>query len=102
MEPTADQMTAMQRADAARMVLDNPLVADALNTIEQNIIGLWADLPVEKKEQAEELKRMHSAVKQFRAIFEVMVGGGEIARNELLHATAMRDRMEAQRKRIYG
>lgn len=102
MEPTPDQLQALRNADAARLVLDNPLIAGALDTIEQNIIGLWADLPVEKREQAEELKRMLSAAKQFRACFEVAISGGEITRNELLAQDHMQNRMEASRKRIYG
>jgi hypothetical protein len=102
MEPTTAQIKAMQQADAARMVLDNPLVAGAMDTIEREIVGLWADLPIEKKEQAEELKRMLHAARQFRAIFEVMIGGGDVARNELLNADHMQHRMETQRRRIYG
>ena len=102
MEPTPEQIQAMQAADAARMVLENPLVAQALDTVEQTIVDQWIALGVENRTQAEELKRLLWAAKQFRSIFEVTIAGGTVAKNELLNAETMQVRQEAARRRIYG
>lgn len=92
----------MQAADAARLVLENPLVAKALGDIEQAVIDQWVALGVENRAQAEELKRLLWAAKQFRAVFEVTIAGGSVAKNELLNADHMQARHEAMRARIYG
>lgn len=102
MEPTDAQIQAMQAADRAKSVLDDPLVSQALADIEQAVIEQWAALGVENKTQAEELKRLLWAAKQFRSIFEVTVAGGSVARNELLNADHMQARQAAARQRIYG
>ena len=102
MEPTQEQIEAMQAADRARTVLNDPLVSGALASIESTITAQWMALDVENKGQAEELKRLLWAARQFRAIFEVTVAGGEVARNELLNASTMAIRAESARKRVYG
>lgn len=90
------------RADRARLLLDDPIIQEALADIESAIIGQWSELSVENKAQAEELKRLHWAAKQFKAIFEVTISGAAVARNELLNAETMKQRAEAARKRMYG
>lgn len=102
MEPTPDQLKAMQEADAARMVLENPLVASALANVERAIIDVWASLGVDQLEKAQELKYMLHAAKQFRAVFEVTIAGGDVAKHELLDHNHMQARAEAARRRIYG
>lgn len=102
MEPTPQQIEAMRAADAARLVLDNPLVSKALSDLEQAVIEQWVALGVENRAQAEELKRLLWAAKQFRAVFEVTIAGGSVARNELLNADQMQVRHQAMRNRIYG
>lgn len=102
MEPTHEQTQAMQAADAARQVLDNPLVKQALDDVEQTIIEQWVALGVENRTQAEELKRLLWAAKQFRSIFEVTVAGGSVVRNELLLQQHMEIKAEAAKRRIYG
>lgn len=102
MEPTPQQIQAMAAADAARMVLENPLISSALDTIEQTVIEQWVALGVENRAQAEELKRLLWAAKQFRAVFEVTIAGGSVAKNELLNAEHMQVRHNAMRNHIYG
>lgn len=91
----------IQRADRAKLLLDDPMVKEALADIEAAIVAQWCDLSITDKTTAEELKRLHWAAKQFKAIFEVTIGGGAVAKNELL-ADSMNQRAEASRKRIYG
>lgn len=92
----------IQRAERAKLLLEDPMVQDALSDIEQAIMGQWSELAVENKAQAEELKRLLWAAKQFRNIFEVTIAGAAVARNELLNAETMKIRAEAARKRIHG
>ncbi len=92
----------IQLAERARLLLDDPMIKGALDDIEQAILGQWSDLAVENKAQAEELKRLLWAAKQFRSIFEVRIAGAAVAKNELLNAETMKIRADAARKRIYG
>ena len=93
-----DQINAGERA---KLLLDDPDIKAALAEIEGTITAQWADLSVENKAQAEELKRLLWAAKQFRAIFEVTVSGGHFAKNELLAENAQ-IRADAARNRIHG
>lgn len=92
----------IQRAERAKLMLEDPMISQALADIEAAIMGQWADLAVENKAQAEELKRLLWAAKQFRSFFEVTIAGAAVAKNELLNAETMKIRAEAARKRIYG
>jgi exo-beta-1,3-glucanase (GH17 family) len=89
------------RADRAKLLYEDPLIQEALADMKAAIIGQWTDLSIENKTQAEELKRLLWATQQFESIFTVTIGGGAVARNELL-ADATRQRAESVRKRIYG
>lgn len=90
------------RADRARLLLDDPMISEALADIEGAIIAQWAELGVENKAQAEELKRLLWAAQQFKSIFTVTISGAAVARNELLNASTMNIRAEAARRRLYG
>lgn len=93
-----DQINAGERA---KLLLDDPDIKGAFAEIEATIVAQWADLSVENKAQAEELKRLLWAAKQFKAIFEVTVAGGHFAKNELLADNAQ-IRADAARNRIHG
>lgn len=90
----------ISRAEHAKRILGDELVKSALADIEATIVAQWADLSVENKAQAEELKRLLWAAKQFKAIFEVTIAGGAVARNELLNAETMQIRQEAALERV--
>ena len=93
---------AIRRGERARLILEDTLVQEAFAAVEQTIIGQWAELSIENKAQAEELKRLLWAAKQFKSIFEVTIAGSAVAKNELLNDSTMHIRAEAARKRIYG
>lgn len=90
------------RGEHAKRLLDDPLLKEALAEIKRAVIEQWAALSVQNKEQAEELKRLLWAAKQFEAIFVAQVGGATIARNELLLDTNMQIKAEATTRRING
>lgn len=93
---------AIRRAEHAQLLLDDPMVKGALAQIKETIVGAWAELAVENKAQAEELKRLLWAAKQFESIFEVTISGGTVARNELLNESTMKIRAEAAKRKLYG
>lgn len=90
------------RGEHAKRLLDDPLLKEALAEIKQAVIEQWAALSVQNKEQAEELKRLLWATKQFEAFFVAQVGGATIARSELLLETNMQIKAEAVQRRING
>jgi len=90
------------RGEHAKRLLDDPLLKEALAEIKQAVVEQWAALSVQNKEQAEELKRLLWAAKQFEASFVAHVGGATIARSELLLDTNMQIKAEAVTRRING
>ena len=92
----------IQRAEHAKRILDDELVKGALSEIKQAVIDQWTTLGVENKAQAEELKRLLWAAQQFEAIFESLIAGAAVARNELLLTENMNIKREAAKGRLYG
>lgn len=92
----------IQRAERAKLLLDDPMIKEALADIEQAVIEQWTALSVTDKATAEELKRLLWAAQQFKAIFTVTIAGAAVARNELLNAETMKVRAEAANRRIHG
>lgn len=92
----------IDRAAKAKLLLDDPLIKGALADMEATITGAWADLSVENKAQAEELKRLLYATRQFRSIFEITISGGAVAKNELQNQTTLEIRADAAKRRING
>lgn len=93
----ADEIT---RAEHAKRLIDDELFQSAFADVEAAIIGQWCDLGVEAKGQAEELKRLLWAAKQFRAVFESTIAGAQVAKNELLSAENMQIKREAALERV--
>ena len=93
----ADEIT---RAEQAKRILSDELFQSSFVEVEAAIIGQWCDLGVENKSQAEELKRLLWAAKQFRAIFESTIAGAQVAKNELLSAESMQIKREAALERV--
>lgn len=90
-----------QAGERAKLIFEDELVQGSLAKIKQTIMEQWADLSIENKAQAEELKRLLWAAKQFEAIFTVTIAGGQFAKNELLADNAQ-IRAEAARGRLHA
>lgn len=90
------------RGEHAKRLLDDPLLKEALAEIKQAIVESWAALPIENTAQAEKLKQLLWASKQFESVFIAHVGGATIARSELLLDTNMQIKAEAAQRRING
>ena len=90
------------RGEHAKRLLDDPLLKEGMRETRQAIVDAWASLAVENKAQAEELKRLLWAAKQFEAVFESLIAGATVARHELLLDTNMEINAEAAKRRING
>lgn len=90
-----------QAGDRARLIFEDELVQGALADIRQAIMEQWADLSIENREQAERLKQLLWAAKQFESIFTVTIAGGKFAKNELLADNAQ-IRADAARGRLHA
>ena len=90
-----------QAGERAKLIFEDALVQNALALIKQTITDSWAELSVEDKSRAEDLKRLLWAAKQFESIFTVTIAGGQFAKNELLADNAQ-IRADAARNRIHG
>ena len=88
------------RGEHAKRLLDDPLLKEALVEMKQAVMEGWAALPVENTAQAEKLKHLLWATKQFEAFFVAQVGGATIARSELLQDTNMQIKAEAVQRRM--
>lgn len=91
----------INRADQAKRLLEDPAFKDAFAEVEGVIIDAWADLPVENKAQAEELKRLLASARRFRSIFEITIANGHVAKNELT-ADNLDIRRDAAIRKING
>lgn len=99
-----DKSEIIQRGQRAALLLDDDLIKGAFADVEAAIVGQWRELSVENKGQAEELKRLLWAANQFKAIFESLICGASVAKNELLMDSNMQIKAEAARERVrnYG
>jgi hypothetical protein len=97
-----DLQEQIQRGEHAKRILDDELVKGALAEVELAVVDQWRALGIENKTQAEELKRLLWASQQFRAIFESLVAGATVARNELLLRENMEIKRDAAKGKLYG
>lgn len=77
------QHIAISRADAAKRILEDPMVKDALRAIEDGIVEAWKDLPLRDVEGREHMHRMLHAKRKFEAVFAAHLQNGQIAAAEL-------------------
>ena len=90
------------RGEHAKRLLEDPLFQEAMRETRQAVVDAWAALPVENTAQAEKLKHLMWAAKQFEAVFEAWVAGATIMRAELLLDTNMEIKAQAAKERING
>ena len=78
-----DHRADINRAEAAKRILDDPLVKDALQAIEDGIVEAWKDVPLRDTEGREHLHRLLTAKRKFEAVFAAHMQNGQIAAAEL-------------------
>lgn len=77
------QRNAINRADAAKRIVEDPMVMEAMKTIEDGITEAWKDVPARDVEAREHLHRLLQAKRQFENVFRICIETGTIARSEL-------------------
>jgi hypothetical protein len=73
----------IHRAERAKQLLAEPLIADSLKRLETDIFEAWAKTGIRDKEGQHELLLMMQTARKFRALFEQIVITGEIESGRL-------------------
>lgn len=76
---TPEQQAEHNRAIAAKTIIEDELVLDALATMQQHIFEVWRDEKLDAS-QREELHRMQMTLSRFVGVFEGYLQGGAEAR----------------------
>lgn len=78
--------TEMQRGAWANELQANPLLQEALDTYESEIVEAWKTSPVRDVEGRERLRLMLDAQKRFRAFLETTAQTGKLASTQVHQA----------------
>lgn len=97
-----EQYAAINRAEAAKRIITDPMVVEALKTIEDGITEAWKDVPLRDVEGREHLHRMLQAKRRFESVFEIVLQEGELASAELRAEEERKSIMTRVKERIYG
>lgn len=97
-----EQRNAINRADAAKRIMDDPMVQEALQAVETGITDAWKDVPVRDVEAREHLHRLLQAKRQFENVFRICIETGTIARVELQAEEERKSLLTRVKERIYG
>jgi hypothetical protein len=73
----------MLRAAKARELLDNSVLAEALDLIERDTVRLWGLCPARDHEGKEHLWRLYKTAQQFRLVLLEFIATGEYAEAKL-------------------
>lgn len=71
------------RGERAAEILNSPVVQQALDAIERDIVELWEACPERDKEGKEELWKLYKTAKKFRGVLQGYVEGGKHARRQV-------------------
>lgn len=82
MELTQQDREAQTKAMEASQLIENPLLLEALATMEQHIFELWRDASL-TADQREELHRQQMTLNRFVGLIDLYVQGGAQARSIL-------------------
>lgn len=96
------QQRELYAGDAAKRILDDPLVKDALALIKTQTRELLFELPIEAREQREQLYLLDRMRAQFERVFTLAVQGASISKAELLAEHHAQTRIDAIRSKTYA
>ncbi|CAB3728899.1 hypothetical protein [Achromobacter piechaudii] len=100
-ELTHEQRLAMDRANRAEAITQDPLVLAALAQLEEDIFEVWKD-PKLNAEQREELHRMHKTLGRFVGVFDAYIMGGAEPRHILGVPAPEKTFLQRIKERIHG
>lgn len=71
------------RADRAKLILEDPMVVEALTAMRDHIMQAWQESPARDKEGREELFRYMKVIGQFESVFRAHIETGALAAHQL-------------------
>jgi hypothetical protein len=96
------QRISLAKADAAKRIMDDPMVKEALDAIEQGIVEAWKSVPIRDVEARESLHRLLTAKRKFEAVFQSHMENGTLAAAELKAEEERKGLMARLKDRIHG
>lgn len=99
---TDEQRIAIARADAAKRIMGDTMVKDALAAIEDGIVSVWKDLPHQAVAERENLHRLLQTKRQFERLFEAHIQNGAFATNDLRIEEERKTLAQRFKDKIYG
>lgn len=78
-----DLRAEQDRGIAARMLLDNELLAEALDAIDREVMEQWIDCPARDKEGKEALWQLIKTSRKFRDLLRGYIDTGKLATEQL-------------------
>jgi hypothetical protein len=92
----------ISRAEAAKRIMDDPMVKEALQAIEDGIFAAWKDMPLRDTEGSEHLRRLLQAKKKFEAVFHAHMQNGALAAAELRADEVKKGLLSRVKEHVYG
>ena len=80
----------LRRAGDAKVLLENRLLIEALETIEKDILEQWEACPARDQEGREELWKYYKTSKKFRGILQGMIESGKVVQ---FHEKSLKDKV---------
>jgi hypothetical protein len=99
---TDEQRIALARSEAAKRIMDDPMVKEALEAIESGIVEAWKDMPLREVEGREHLHRLLQAKRKFEAVFASHMANGSIAAHDLRAEEERKNLLTRMKERVYG
>ena len=96
------QREAINRAEAAKRIIDDPMVKEALQTIEDGITAAWKDLPARDVEGREYLHRLLQAKRRFETVFQIVLEEGVVSVADLRAEEERKSILTRVKERVYG
>lgn len=96
------QYAAMSRADAAKRIMTDPMVVEALKIVEDGITEAWKNVPERDVEAREYLHRLLQTKRRFESIFQLVLQEGELASAELRAEEERKSFMTRIKERVNG
>lgn len=96
------QRATAARAEAAKRIIEDPMVKEALQIIEDGITDAWKDLPARDVEGREYLHRLLQAKRRFETVFQIVLEEGAVTAAELRAEEERKSIMTRVKERIYG
>lgn len=69
----------LNRAEHAKRLLEDPILSEALDIIEKEVIAQWEAVPVRDSEGREELWKFYKTAKKFRGILHGLIDSGKLS-----------------------